>query len=135
MKDVAKKTRVGPSQRVERLLKMNQRIRSAQGAQVVLNDWHVKLDQTLVEFEGRELQPETILFGPARPNCPSEEVKGTFKADWTFDLLKKKLHAMASLKNWVVVTPKSLETQTQNFLQTLAISVSSIGWRFDHPKM
>lgn len=134
MRAVADKTRVGPRQRVERLEKMNERIRSAPGSTVVLNDWHVKLDPNLVEFEGRQLEPQTILFGPTRPSNPPEEVKGSFKADWTQNLLQKRLYAMSDLKNWVVVAPKMLERDTQNFLRTLETSVASIGWTFAPPK-
>lgn len=135
MRAVADKTRVGPRQRVERLLQMNNRIRSAKGSQVVLNDWHVQLASNLVEFEGREQAPENILFGPLRPGGAPEEVKGSFKADWTQNLLQKRLYAMSTLNNWVVITSKVLERDTQKFLQTLETSVASIGWKFAPPKL
>lgn len=128
MKAVSEHTNVNPSNRVDRLLKMNQRILGTPGSQKVLNDWHVRLDHQLVQFEGRELPEIAIVYGGARERV----AKG---GDWTRDFLQQQLFEKSKLTNWVVVVDKSLEMLTKKFLDTLRKSVSTIGWSFAQPKM
>uniref|UniRef100_A0A336MFC3 CSON014098 protein n=1 Tax=Culicoides sonorensis TaxID=179676 RepID=A0A336MFC3_CULSO len=128
MQDVAKFTRIGPAERVQRLLRMNERIRKAEGSKKVMNDWEISLDSKLIEFQGRELQPENILYG-------SQKREPAINGDWTRQQLNKEIFAKANLKNWVVIAPKQLERETQNFLSELNSSIKTIGLSFSPPKI
>lgn len=61
MKAVAEHTRIGPGQRIRRLLDFNQRLKRTPEAMEVLKEWNMTLAQDLIEFTGRELPPERIV--------------------------------------------------------------------------
>lgn len=61
MKAVAEHTRIGPGQRIRRLLDFNQRLKRTPEAMEVLKEWNMTLAPDLIEFTGRELPPEKIV--------------------------------------------------------------------------
>lgn len=51
-----------PRTRKERLIAYNRRIHEAEESITVLREWNLDLDRRLVEFEGRKLKQEILLF-------------------------------------------------------------------------
>ena len=63
MKTCSEHTRLGPRDRMQRLLQFNQRISTTPASIEVLEQFKMKLDKNLVEINGRLLSPEQIVFG------------------------------------------------------------------------
>lgn len=63
MKDVAVYTRVGPAQRIQKLLAFNNRLKTNQGSVACLNEWKLELDPNLVNITARQLPAEEIQLG------------------------------------------------------------------------
>lgn len=128
MKAVAEHTRVGPAQRIRRLLDFNRRLLNTPNSMKVLNDWNLKLDEALVEITGRELVQESILFG-------SKEVSGKIDADWTSEFRNNRLYTTIPLTNWNVVTPRRSSRETTSFIRTLQDAVRNMGLSISEPRM
>lgn len=128
MKAVAEYTRIGPAQRVKRLLDFNTRLQTTPGSMEILREWTMTLDRELISMTGRELEPEKIVFGP-------REVMGTNEADWTRALRENKFHTAINLSNWCCVAPKRAERETKDFVRILQDAVRNMGMAIDQPKM
>lgn len=63
MKDVAEFTRVGPAQRIQKLIAFNKRLQSSEKSIQCYRDWGLQLDRDLVTVQARELDAEIILLG------------------------------------------------------------------------
>lgn len=55
MKDVAVHTRVGPAQRIQKLISFNNRLQTTEKSMEVLNSWALTLDRDLVTIPARQL--------------------------------------------------------------------------------
>lgn len=62
MSAVAEHTRIGPPERVKRLISFNQRLFSEPKCMETFAQWNMTLDTNLVEVPGRVLPIETIKF-------------------------------------------------------------------------
>jgi len=59
-------TQLNPVRRIERLRTFNRRLQTTPESVKVLNDWNMKLDDHLVELQGRIIEPQNIVFGTSR---------------------------------------------------------------------
>lgn len=63
MKDVSEFTRVGPAQRIAKLIAFNNRLHSSEKSIQCYKDWGLQLDTNLVSLTARELPAESIILG------------------------------------------------------------------------
>lgn len=63
MEQLSDITRLGPIDRINRLVSFNKKINDTKECLDVLQNWKLKLDNELVEIKGRQLPQETIMFG------------------------------------------------------------------------
>lgn len=129
MKAVAEHTRVGPANRIQRLMRFNERLRNTPDSMRILTEWELRLDKNLVEVLGRELPFEPIVFGNQR------EAPGTLDADWTRDFRNNKLFTVNDLNNWHLVTPKRCEREARDFVRVLQDAVRNMGMRIANPSV
>lgn len=66
MKTCSDYTRLGPRDRIQKLLQFNQRIANTKASSEVLIEYNMDLSKNLVEVEGRLLNAEKIFFGDNR---------------------------------------------------------------------
>lgn len=128
MKAVAEHTRVGPNQRVQRLLDFNKRLQRTPDSMTTMREWNMSLDQTLVEFTGRELPPEKIVFA-------TREMDGNREADWTKDFRNNSLYTAVPLTNWHCIAPPRGVREATNFVKILQDAVKNMGFQISNPKM
>ncbi|XP_063696838.1 protein aubergine-like [Culicoides brevitarsis] len=128
MKAVAEHTRVGPAQRVRRLLDFNRRLINTPASMKTMQDWNLSLEQELVEVTGRELLCEGILFA-------NQEVKGKPQADWSSDLVYNQLFATVALHNWALVTPRRALRESTAFVKVLQDAVRKMGMAIHEPRI
>lgn len=70
MQETAKYTRVGPSDRVNKLLAFNKRLRSTEGSMQCFQDWALNLAGDLVNVPARTLPQEVIMLGGNKSYVP-----------------------------------------------------------------
>lgn len=63
MQATAQFTRVGPTGRIERLLRFNNRLQGTPDSMACFRDWRMNLSRELVDVKARVLPPETIFLG------------------------------------------------------------------------
>lgn len=127
MKTLAVHTKIGPDSRIQRLLHFNRRL--TQNKQVVeeLAKWDMKLSNTLVRFKGRQL-PNEIIQQDAHSISAGNTNDG-----WTRDMRSKKLHMIANLPSWVVITPERQRRDAENFAELIMKTGSGMGFRMPRP--
>uniref|UniRef100_A0A336LSU2 CSON003002 protein n=1 Tax=Culicoides sonorensis TaxID=179676 RepID=A0A336LSU2_CULSO len=129
MKAVAEHTRIGPAQRVRRLIDFNRRLQNTVKSISVLQDWSLKLDDQLVEVSGRELNFENILFGESR------EAVGKPEADWTSDFRSNSLFTTVPLNNWCLIVPRRGSNEANSFVRVLQDAVRNMRMRINKPQV
>lgn len=63
MRDVAVHTRVGPAQRIQKLLAFNNRLQTTKGSISCFKEWNLNLEKNLVDIPARQLPVEEIQLG------------------------------------------------------------------------
>ena len=101
MRAVAEHTRINPQGRIDRLRKFNSTL--AQNAQVadVFRTWNFRLDQNLVQIDGRVLNVPRMKVGGNQ----YQEVKN---GDWNFAFPKNKQLCPCKLKDWILLLPSRM---------------------------
>lgn len=63
MRELSEVTRVGPADRMKRLVKFNKRLADTDDSIKVLKNWNLELDPQLITIPGRILPSPKLLFG------------------------------------------------------------------------
>lgn len=66
MKKMDEHTRMGPTERIKKLLEFNKRLRTCQVGAKTLSDWNMEIDDKLVEVDARILPKESIMWGEGK---------------------------------------------------------------------
>jgi aubergine-like protein len=119
---------LNPDNRVSALRKFNKRIQSTPESLKVLNEWNMKLDTDLMTVPGRELPPETIVFGG--DNATATNPKG----EW---MLGQGVHLYQTvdINRWVAIFPRSMTEDTEKFIAILMRNCKGMGCNMTEPKM
>lgn len=125
MQDLSAFTRLSPDNRIKQLHKFNKRIQSTPESINVLNQWKMELDQGLISIPGRELPTESILFG-------NTEVPTSIKGDWQFRN-GLSMYKSVDIKRWVVIYPKTMQSDAENFLSALQTAASEMQCTITEP--
>lgn len=80
-----------------------------------LTKWNTTLDKSLVEFHGRALPQETMIFGEGK----SAVNKDPKNVDWTFSSKVNPMYHSIPLKRWVFIYPARYGTESQGFLKLM----------------
>lgn len=129
MRALAEHTRVGPGPRINKLMAFSRRLREKPEIVQELKQWDLKLAETLVEFPGRLLPPETISGGRGSTYSAGRE------ADWTRELRSRPMLQAAPINIWAIVCPSRCKSQAQSFMQTLQRAASGMQWSIPFPKL
>jgi aubergine-like protein len=92
--------------------------------------FHTKLHPELVEFSGRELTQEQMIFGDGK-TC----VNDSKNVDWTNPMKTNYMYANVDLKRWVIITPRRATADTTKFLQLLSEVANGMKYNMGNPKM
>lgn len=116
MQALAQYTRVAPSERINKLMRFNQRLQQTPKIIEQFTEWNLTLDNKLVDVPGRILPPETIIYANKSSVVP-------YNANWQNDFRNAVMKNTATLKDWALVTPKRLKQDCQVKLNCTFISV------------
>ncbi|KAL1117937.1 hypothetical protein AAG570_004251, partial [Ranatra chinensis] len=127
MRALAEHTRVIPQNRIQKLNKFSERLLSTPSVQEDLTLWNMKLSPSLVDFEGRILAREDIIFGAQNSVNAGEE------ADWTRNMRSSPMLNMGVLTNWAVIFLNRNRKDVQTFLVSLLKSATSMNFTVPQP--
>lgn len=130
MRALAEHTRMDPKKRVEQLLNFNKRLQNTEASMKQFDQFHTKLNPKLVEFSGRELAQEEIIFGEGK----------TFKSDshnvdWTNAMKTNYMHTNVELKRWAIISPRRAMGDATKFLQLLSDVAKGMKYNMGSPKI
>lgn len=113
MRDMAEHTRLSPRENVQRLNTFNSRLQENHAALRNFNQNRMKLDRQLVQFPGRKLKQEVVIFG----NEKVFDLRDA-NADWTRELQINSMYLTKPLKNWYYMFPRQCEESAREFYKT-----------------
>lgn len=109
MKDLAIHTRVTPEQRKLTMMKFINAVNQREEARHELERWGLQLDSSTIQFDGRELPMEKIVFG-------NKTIPGNPQADWGRDATREQVITAVPLRNWVVLYTKRDQQRAQDYI-------------------
>ncbi|XP_046396962.1 piwi-like protein Siwi isoform X2 [Ischnura elegans] len=131
MKCLADQTRLGPSERIQRLIQFAKRLQGEAKAKADLDRWNMKFSTGLVKFNGRVLTQEKICQGN---RCGKEVNYASGKnSDWTRDLRSNPMLVVGPMKFWVLVSPANLMREAKTFVQNVQTVSVGMGLRLPQP--
>lgn len=130
MRALAEHTRMDPTKRVERLLNFNKRLQTTKKSTEQFAQFHTKLNPELVQFTGRELSQEQMIFGAGK-TCLNE----SRNVDWTNPMKVNFMYTNVDLKKWVIITPSRAMNDTTKFLELLGEVANGMKYAMGNPKI
>lgn len=154
MRAMSDHTRMNPSRRIDRLRTFNQRLQTTPESVKVLTDWNMKLEEKLVEVQGRVIGPQKIVFNSNRYifSNPILEVSLTLskcsfffllyrvsagdQADWTRYFRDQRMLTTPrdGLDRWAIIAPKRNERDMRTLLQNLSRAAGGMGFQLGRPR-
>ncbi|CAF1424094.1 unnamed protein product [Rotaria magnacalcarata] len=127
MKELATHTHIGPMSRFEKLTEFCHDIQNNQEAKDELKKWEISIDTGLVEFDGRLLESEQILYANRSIRYKHDE------ADWSREGRSLKHISCKNLKNWIVFYPSSLRELGDELINALYQVCVPFGMEVEYP--
>ncbi|TMW49547.1 hypothetical protein DOY81_005376 [Sarcophaga bullata] len=130
MRAMADHTRMNPDRRIDRLKIFNRRLQQTEDSVKILNEWNMKLDDRLVEVEGRILDQQKIVFRDHRKEPSGEQ------ADWTRHCRSMGMFTTPSrgLDRWSVIAPSNTARELRNFVESLIRAANGMNMRIERPR-
>lgn len=134
MRELGDKARMTPAQRVERLFNFNKRLKN-DGAQT-LNANQLSVDDRLVEFDGRKLPEQKIVFGRTQSGeiqvVDLKRSEGI--AEWKSCLKDIVMFKAMDIERWIFMYPEALERQSEAFMTKFIQAATKLGMEITEPK-
>nr|UJZ92587.1 piwi-like protein Siwi [Scaphoideus titanus] len=130
MRAMATHTRIGPGDRIARLLVMNRRLNGEARVKKEFEDWNMRLADKLVDIPARVLPPEQIVLGNNMAVPSGDE------CDWTRHLRSNPMFVMpqGGLSRWVIIFPSRVGRDTQSFVDTLKTAARGMKFTMSDPE-
>ena len=113
-------TRLTPKQRQDVLHQFVESVKENPEANIYLKEWGLKVSDSTLPLEGRQLPPEVLHFGKGY----KEQVNP--KADWARAATSKQVLTPVALAKWAVVFVSKNQPVVKSFCQILSQQVSYV---------
>ncbi|XP_013193160.1 piwi-like protein Siwi [Amyelois transitella] len=123
-------TKIGPAQRIQKLLAFNRRLTQTPEVVKELASWQMKLSNSLVKFKGRQLPAENIIQGNDVRYPAGDTTEG-----WTRDMRSKQLLSLAQVPFWIVITPERQRRDAEAFVENILKTGGGVGFRMPRPEI
>ncbi|XP_017858424.1 PREDICTED: protein piwi [Drosophila arizonae] len=130
MRAMSNHTRMNPERRIERLKTFNRRLHTTAESVKVLTDWNMKLDEKLIEVQGRVLLPQKIVFND------NARISAGDSADWTRHFRNQRMLTTprSGLDRWAVIAPKRCSSELRTLLSNLNRAAMGMGFHISCPR-
>ncbi|CAL1531966.1 unnamed protein product [Lymnaea stagnalis] len=118
MKDLAVHTRLDPSSRIKLIQSLLDRITSSDKVAEILEPWHIKISNTMMNLDGRQLPAEKLLVKNQTGGMThiSYNVK---EADWSQGMRNICLLNPVHMDKWLIIYPRQSATTSNEFSNCL----------------
>ncbi|KDR10248.1 Protein piwi, partial [Zootermopsis nevadensis] len=112
MRELEERALLAPQDMIDRLNAFNKRLLEHQSVRRDLQAWNVRLDDKLIEFQGRVLPWDKILHGPHLGQVAEQ-------SGWMTELGRKPMLVTPTLSTWTVIVPVTYKKDAQDFVTKL----------------
>ncbi|GAB1865325.1 Piwi-like protein 1 [Camponotus japonicus] len=130
MKDLSAITKSSPDHRRNVIRRFIEEVEKNKVTQELLSEWGLHLNNDIVQFIARRLDPEVIRFGNNKTCQLTIEKPG----DWSATAVKSTVLRAPNLTNWDIIYCKRDEKCVADFLEMLNKVVKTIGMRMNNPR-
>lgn len=113
MRAMADHTQMDPEKRRTRLLDFTKRLHTSEESIKKLEAFNTDIANQLVEFEGRGLSQEIMVFGEGKT------FQNDSRVDWTNGMKMNPMFQTVPLKRWVFIYPKKNARESEDFLKIM----------------
>ncbi|XP_014216976.1 piwi-like protein Siwi [Copidosoma floridanum] len=128
MKALTDKTRINPSDRINKLLDFHTRLNSKSDIKVDFANWDLEIDDKLIEIPARVFPRQKIGFG----NNVTVETRN---AEWDLHKVPKQLMSVGQLTDWTVIYPAYKKQEMQEFIQATMSVAGKMGFSIKRPSI
>lgn len=121
-------TRQTPEEKAKRTVALPTRIYGTPGCDQELRKHNLRMGTSLTKVPGRQLPYEEIQFGNGTVACNES-------ADWTMAFRNKTLYHTVDLGRWLLIMPRDLETDANNFFKILQQVARGMGFNIAKPRI
>ncbi|XP_071451849.1 piwi-like protein Siwi [Hetaerina americana] len=132
MKCLADQTRLGPAERIDRLIQFSRRLQGEAKAKADLDRWNMKFSSGLIKFSGRVLAQERIIQG-GKPGKEVLYLSGK-NTDWTRELRSNSMLMVGHMRYWVLVSPGNVLREAKAFVQSIQKVALGMGLHLPEPR-
>ncbi|CAF0730721.1 unnamed protein product [Adineta steineri] len=129
MKELASYTHIEPTPRYQSLIDMVNTINTSPRCRQYMSKWNLRLDDNLVDLEGRTLEPETINYSDRSVRYKQQE------ADWSRDGRSCRHIKPGNLDKWLVVYEGKQKPIASELINTLYNVCTPMGMRVEYPEV
>lgn len=122
-------TRQTPEEKARRTIALPIRIYGTRGCDEELRRHNLRMATNLIKVPARQLPYEQIQFGNERT------VECNESADWTMAFRNNTLYHTVDLGRWLLIIPRDLETDANNFIRILQQVATAMGFRIAKPRI
>ncbi|KAL6264762.1 hypothetical protein P5V15_004860 [Pogonomyrmex californicus] len=134
MKDLNGVTKMSPNQRREIIKRFLEEIENNKVTRELLSEWGLHLNNEIVQFTGRCLGDETIIFGNNRTTNDPHLKKDLRPGDWSSLAVRNPMLRTPNLNNWHILYFIKDKTCVEDFLNTLEKIVTAINMKIKEPR-
>ncbi|KAL6429603.1 hypothetical protein ACFW04_007503 [Cataglyphis niger] len=127
MRDLSAITKSSPDHRRSVIRRFVEEIEKNKVTQELLSEWGLRLNNDIVQFTGRRLDPELIHFGHNKTCQLTNDKPG----DWSIATIKNPVLRAPNLNNWHIIYFTRDDTCVKDFLEMLNKIVGAIGMRIN----
>lgn len=128
MKAMAEHTQMDPENRKRRLLEFTKRLHESEESKKALKAFSTDIGTSLVEFNGRALAQETMLFGE------SKKVVNNNSVDWSNSFKNCQMFFSVPLKRWAFLYPANCAFEAAEFLKLMMEVAENMNYKVAEPK-
>ncbi|XP_012275649.1 piwi-like protein Ago3 [Orussus abietinus] len=129
MRDVMAVTRVSPESRQKVIRDFVRDVKSTEVTKNILTDWGLQLEDDIIQFTGRVLNPEEIRFGE------NQTFKGQNRADWGAQVVRMPMLRTPHLNRWYVLFCQKDRKYCEEFINTLRKVASIMKMNMAYPEV
>ncbi|XP_078032612.1 argonaute 3 [Augochlora pura] len=131
MKDLDEVTKMSPNQRRDVVKNFVQQVQSNDIPRNILADWGLHLENELVNFTGRLIEPEEIIFGDNKRFRPPAHKP----ADWGHVVCRNPMIRSTSLAQWCVLHCQRDTRCTREFVEMFKKVSKAMGMTIREPQI
>lgn len=129
MRAMADHTQMDPEKRRIRLLDFTKRLHKSEESVKKLEAFNTDIGEQLVEFEGRGLNQEVMVFGDGKT------MQNDVRVDWTNGMKMNQMFKTVALKRWMFIYPKKNARESEDFLKSMTEVAVGMKYEMAEPKI